>query len=225
MKLASVLVAAAFVGLSGYTIYTHLGADAGPVAEVVTLPAKRPGVPEPVPAVRTAAIEAPTQVVTQTYGQSQTQNFGFDKATGPGGQKAAVPAEKAGSGSGVAYVSGGVGDDSQDRMASMSREYNLKLMFTLNEGNYLSDVNVAVTDSRGGKVIEDVSNGPFFFAKLPPGQYTVTATYEGKTQTRKVSVGKGMQTAHLRWASTSPDDFPGPHDGPRTSGKVMESRN
>ena len=73
MKLASVLVAAAFVGLSGYTIYTHLGADAGPVAEVVTLPAKRPGVPEPVPAVRTAAIEAPTQVVTQTYGQSQTQ--------------------------------------------------------------------------------------------------------------------------------------------------------
>ena len=47
MKLASVLVAAAFVGLSGYTIYTHLGlgGDSGPVAEVVTLPAKRPGCP------------------------------------------------------------------------------------------------------------------------------------------------------------------------------------
>jgi hypothetical protein len=75
MKLGSVLVAAAFVGLSGYTIYTHLGlgGDAGPVAEVVTLPAKRPGVPEPVPAVRTPAPETPTtQVVTQTVGQNRT---------------------------------------------------------------------------------------------------------------------------------------------------------
>ena len=75
MKLASVLVAAAFVGLSGYTIYTHLGlgGDSGPVAEVVTLPAKRPGVPEPVPAVRPPAPEtASTQVVTQTVGQNRT---------------------------------------------------------------------------------------------------------------------------------------------------------
>jgi hypothetical protein len=74
MKLASVLVAAAFVGLSGYTIYTHLGlgGDSGPVAEVVTLPAKRPGVPEPVPAVRTPAPETPTtQIVTQTVGQNR----------------------------------------------------------------------------------------------------------------------------------------------------------
>jgi hypothetical protein len=165
--------------------------------------------------------------VLPAYGQAQTQtqNFGFNQATGPGGQKAAVPAEKAGSGAGVAYVSGGVGDDSSDRMASMSREYNLKLMFTLNEGNYLSDVNVAVTDARGNKVIDDVANGPFLFAKLPAGQYTVTATHEGKSQTRKVNVGKGMQTAHLRWAASNPDDFPGPRDGhAKTSDKVMVVR-
>jgi hypothetical protein len=40
-----------------------------------------------------------------------------------------------------------------------------------------------------------------------------------------MSVGKGMQTAHLRWASNSSEDFPGPRDGTRTSGKVMQSRN
>ena len=159
-----------------------------------------------------------------SYAQEKsTHNFGFNQA----GQKAgsqSVPAEKAGTGSGVAYVSGGVGDDSSDRMASLGREYNLKLMFTLNEGNYLADVHVAITDSRGAKVIDDVSNGPFFFAKLPPGNYTVNATYDGKSQTRRMSVGKGMQSAHLRWASKSPDDFPGPHDGPKTSGKVMAVR-
>jgi hypothetical protein len=163
--------------------------------------------------------------VLPAYAQNQTRSLGFDK-TAPAGQKAGTqtaPGEKAGSGAGVAYVSGGVGDDSQDRMASVAREYNLKLMFTLNEGNYLSDVNVAVADSRGNKVIDDVSNGPFFFAKLPPGAYTVTATFDGKSQTRKVNVGKGMQTAHLRWASTA-EDFPGPRDGhAKTSDKVMAS--
>ena len=162
------------------------------------------------------------------YGQEAkpSYDFGFDKAA-PSGQKAGsqtAPAEKSGSASGVAYVSGGVGDDSQDRMAGMGRDYNLKLMFTLNEGNYLADVNVAVADARGNKVIDDVANGPFLFAKLPAGQYTVTATYEGKSQTRKVSVGKGMQTAHMKWASNNPDDFPGPRDGhAKTSGKVMAS--
>src|SRR5262245_46187532 len=83
------------------------------------------------------------------------------------GQKPAaepMPAEQGKTGDRVAYVSGGVGDDSQDRMASLGRDYNLKLMFTLNEGNYLADVGVAVADSRGNKVIDDVSNGPFFFA-------------------------------------------------------------
>jgi hypothetical protein len=91
MKLASVLVAAAFVGLSGYTLYTHLGmgGESGPVAEVVTLPAKRPGVPEPVPAVRTPAAETPTtQVVTQTVGQNRA-------ASEPASRAVAVPNDRA----------------------------------------------------------------------------------------------------------------------------------
>lgn len=90
MKLASVLVAAAFVGLSGYTVYTHLGVggDPGPVAEVVTLPPKRPGVPEPVPAVRPSARETPTQVVTQTVGQSRA-------ASEPVSRAVAVPNDRA----------------------------------------------------------------------------------------------------------------------------------
>jgi hypothetical protein len=91
MKLASMLVAAAFVGLSGYTIYTHLGlgGDAGPVAEVVTLPAKRPGVPEPVPAVRPSATETPaTQVVTQTTSPNRAPSE-------PASRAVAVPNDRA----------------------------------------------------------------------------------------------------------------------------------
>ena len=56
MKLASILVAAAGVGLAGYAISTHLGGNSGPVAEVVTLPPKRAAPAEP---VATSAIRAP----------------------------------------------------------------------------------------------------------------------------------------------------------------------
>ena len=137
--------------------------------------------------------------------------YAQDQARKPASQS--MPAEQGRAGDGVSYVSGGVGDDSEARIVAAANQYNLKLLFTLNEGNYLSDVNVAITDARGRKVIEDVANGPFFLAKLPAGQYTVTATYEGKTQTRKVSVGKGLHSAHMRWASDPVADFPGPRDG------------
>ena len=111
-------------------------------------------------------------------------------------------------GGGINYVSGGVGVDSEEQMLAQQKNFNLKLMFTWLEGNYLADVNVAIADAKGNKVIEDVADGPFFMAKLPDGQYTVTATYEGTTQTRKVSVSAGhLNTVHLRWARNPATDF------------------
>jgi hypothetical protein len=114
--------------------------------------------------------------------------------------------EKAKRGDTIAYVSGGVAEDSRDRMNSMARDFNLKLVFTLNEGNYLASVPVRITDSRGRVVVEDVSEGPFFMAKLPAGTYTVTATNDGKTQTRRVQVGNGLRTEHLRWPASATDN-------------------
>jgi hypothetical protein len=109
-------------------------------------------------------------------------------------------------GSGATYISGGVGIDSVERLNSQARDFNLKLVFTLNEGNYLANVPVTITDGRGNKVIEAVSEGPLFLAKLPAGSYTVTATNDGKTQTRKVTVGQGQQTAYLRWPAAATDN-------------------
>jgi hypothetical protein len=91
MKLASVLVAAAFVGLAGYTVARHLGVggDGGPVAEVVTLPPKRVAVPEPVPAVRTSAVTSEVQYASPSQNRTQGQVQGSD-------QKAvAVPGDRA----------------------------------------------------------------------------------------------------------------------------------
>jgi hypothetical protein len=113
---------------------------------------------------------------------------------------------------GIEYLSGGVGIDAQDRINERARDFNLKLVFTLNEGNYVADVGVALKDARGRTVVEDTADGPFFLAKLPAGQYTVAATYEGKTVTRKLQVGKGLRTEYLRWPSNPGADNPLPRE-------------
>lgn len=114
--------------------------------------------------------------------------------------------------SNVPFVSGGVGFDDQQSLAARAREFNLKLLFTLNEGNYVADVGVVIQDAGGRTLLQHEAPGPFLMAKLPGGTYTVTATYEGKTQTRRVSVGNGMRTEHFRWPSNPQTDFPLPSD-------------
>jgi len=97
-------------------------------------------------------------------------------------------------------ISGGVSLNARDNLRAQERDANLKMVFALNTGNYVSDVQVKVVDSKGKVVIDDVSNGPWVLAKLPAGSYTATATYNGKPVTQKFSVGKsGMKTAHFRW--------------------------
>lgn len=110
---------------------------------------------------------------------------------------------------GVNYTSGGIGINSQERLNARASEFNLKLVFTLNEGNYIADVNVMLTDAKGRKVVEHTADGPFFMARLPAGQYNVAATYDGKTVTRKISVGRsGLRTEYFRWPSNPATDVP-----------------
>ena len=93
------------------------------------------------------------------------------------------------------------------------KEFNLKLVFTLVEGNYLADVDVTVKDAKGKTMIRHVADGPFFMAKLPAGTYSVTAVYEGKGQTRKVTVREEkLRTEYIRWPSNPKTDFPLPRE-------------
>jgi uncharacterized protein YigE (DUF2233 family) len=102
----------------------------------------------------------------------------------------------------VTYVSGGVGLESLDQLSSMSRDFNLKLVFALNSGAYLSGVQVAIVDNKGKTVLDTTSDGPWFMAKLPAGNYQVMATVAGKTDKRQVTVGTSqLKTVDLRWAS------------------------
>jgi hypothetical protein len=121
--------------------------------------------------------------------------------TGDGG--IALHSDAAKASSNVPAISGGVSLNARDNLRSQEKDANVKLVFALNTGNYVSDVQVKVTDSKGKVVIDDVSNGPWVLAKLPPGTYTANATYNGKTVTQKLTAGKsGLRTAQFRWPAS-----------------------
>lgn len=94
------------------------------------------------------------------------------------------------SAAGIEYVSGGVGADQREDMAAVRQLYNLHLTFARpKSGAYLAGVNVVIRNSKKETLLEEVADGPMLFARLPAGTYQVMAAFEGKQQTKAVSVG------------------------------------
>jgi hypothetical protein len=103
----------------------------------------------------------------------------------------------------VPAVAGGVGLNARQALQSGAPAHNVKMVFTLDTGNYLADVDVKVTDSSGKTVIDGVSDGPWLYAQLPQGRYTANASYGGNTVTKRFSVGKsGQMTTYFRWPAS-----------------------
>ncbi len=102
----------------------------------------------------------------------------------------------------VAYVSGGVGTTSLDRLRSLAGDFNLKLVFALKSGDYVSSVNVTIADAAGKQLLDTTSEGPWFLAKLPAGNYQVAATFAGKAEKRTIAVGsEKLKTIDFRWSA------------------------
>ena len=102
----------------------------------------------------------------------------------------------------VSYVSGGVGTESLDQLSSMSSQFNLKLIFALKSGEYLNGVQVAITDAKGKSMLDTTSEGPWFMARLPVGNYQLVATVAGKAEKRQIAVsGTTLKTVDFRWGT------------------------
>jgi len=100
----------------------------------------------------------------------------------------------------AAVMSGGIGSSARDELAAKAHGYNTKLVFALSSREYISDVDVEITNAAGRKVASHRTEGPWMFARLPPGDYTVRATFNGNTLTKKVSVGKeGQKVVNFLW--------------------------
>jgi hypothetical protein len=123
-----------------------------------------------------------------------------DAAAGPDGSS---PLPQVHSDRGIRYVSGGVGEGERAELDALSNQFNLRLLFAIQgSGEYLSAVRVNILDARGETVLTAESKGPWFFAQLAPGDYTVEASVPGPAQQQPQ-----RQTAHIEGSRQSRLDF------------------
>lgn len=102
---------------------------------------------------------------------------------------------------GVTFVSGGFGQDERDRLQAMQGQFNLKLVFAIDAGNYLAGIDVRIVDRQGSALVETTSDGPILMANLPAGAYTVLADNKGNKKERTVNVSsQGMTEVTFTWS-------------------------
>lgn len=101
----------------------------------------------------------------------------------------------------VAFVSGGVGADEAQAIKSMGSSYPLEMLFVTKgtPNAYLANVKVQVTDKSGNVVLDTTTQGPFLFAKMPPGRYSVSAESEGAVKRQNIQVTGARQRVMFMW--------------------------
>ena len=116
----------------------------------------------------------------------------------PAAIAAGVAAAPVPAGAAPRYVTGGVSEEERDAILRDAAPYNLWLVFAeQGTGNYLANVHVTVADAADRPVVDAVTEGPWLFAQLPPGRYTVRT---GNGDVRHVTIGAGRTMTVVRLA-------------------------
>ncbi|WP_242470779.1 carboxypeptidase-like regulatory domain-containing protein [Thiocystis violacea] len=132
--------------------------------------------------------------------EAQT-TYGIRPADGASASPSSIPSSSViKSEGGIPYVSGGVGESERSELKALASQFNLHLLFaTQGSGEYLSAVRVNILDARRESVLTAESKGPWFYAQLPPGDYSLEVTPTGprgqdETQRKDVHLGASGQS-------------------------------
>ena len=93
----------------------------------------------------------------------------------------------------ITLLSGGVGEAEREILSEIGKDYALKLIFSNEKGEYLSDVKVKMYDEKGKPILETVSDGPWVFVDLPSGSYRLETSFKAE-QKRISSIDIGKET-------------------------------
>lgn len=118
------------------------------------------------------------------------------------------------------YVNGGIGDDQTRYMQSIAKNWPLHLMFSqLKANEFIAAVNLLIVDSRDTTFLQLDSAGPLTYVQLPPGTYRITASHQGESQTRKVTINsKNRSDVYFHWKGSAKSD---PFDGKPLGGSQV----
>lgn len=153
---------------AGYSAPPTMAPEAPPPGAAQMIPPPPSAMPVPPP--------APQQAVTPVPVPSQ------------GNSSSALQAQQQGN---IAFVSGGAGDEDRTALKQVESQYNVRLLFAARDGAFLANIGVTLADARGATVLDTISDGPIFYAHVPPGRYRLTVSNQGQTQTRDVTVSAG----------------------------------
>jgi len=116
---------------------------------------------------------------------------------------------------GTTYINGGVGQNEEAYMHKIAKEWPLRMIFSQRKDDeFIANVNLKVTDHTGATVLALPGAGPMTYAKLQPGKYRVSASFDGKTEVREVALdGKGGADLYFHWKAMPADVKPAPAKG------------
>lgn len=83
---------------------------------------------------------------------------------------------------GFPYMSGGVGADERLALKERAKAFNVKLVFAAADGSYIADVKLEIGGAKNQAIVSTATTGPWFFIELPPGTYSVKATFAGQSK-------------------------------------------
>jgi hypothetical protein len=100
----------------------------------------------------------------------------------------------------VSYVSGGIPDEQLPAIKQARGDYPLVIELYQKAGaksEFTSGAQVRLTDKSGQVVLDDRSEGPYMLVRVPPGNYRIQATLNGKVvESKPVAVAaKGSKRA------------------------------
>ena len=101
----------------------------------------------------------------------------------------------------VQFVTGGIGKDEADAMKQAEAQFPLTLEFAASGEKpvatapvpYVSDALVDIRDAHGRGVLSARSEGPLVLIRLPAGNYTIEAEWNGVRKKRTIALAENKR--------------------------------
>jgi hypothetical protein len=112
--------------------------------------------------------------------------------------------------SGIAYITGGIGEEEVLEMRPYAKNFTLNLLFSEGiSGRSVTDVNVNIYNERDERVFRIVGSKPMLYVNLPAGTYTILANNNGQKLRHKLTIeGNTNKKVILNWKNTVEEDMP-----------------
>ena len=111
---------------------------------------------------------------------------------------------------GIAYMTGGIGEEEVTAMKREAKKFTLNLLFSEGVvGRWVTDINVNIYDEASQLVFRIVAAKNVLYVNLPAGTYTILANNAGNKLRQKVTLATDTnQKVVLNWKDFVDEDMP-----------------